>query len=90
MTTFDNKCAILAELWIDYRNDEQFADFINYNDLGLPLAYLLDAEIVTKTDLAIPFVEETFQVLLDALGIDDTGFEDFTDLMSEADTNGTE
>ena len=82
MTTFENKCAILADIWINYRNDEQFEDFINYNDLGLPLAYMLDSDIVAKTDKCVPFVEETFQVLLDGLGIDeDTGFESIDDII---------
>lgn len=82
MTTFENKCSILADLWINYRYDEQFAEFIAMNDLGLPLAYLLDTEIVAKTDSASVFVEETFQLLLDSLGIqEDTGFEMIDDLM---------
>lgn len=86
MTTFENKCAILAELWISYRYDEQFTEFIAMNDLGLPLAYVIDTEIVAKTDTAVGFVEETFDLLLDSLGIEDTGFEDFTDLASAADS----
>jgi hypothetical protein len=35
--TFDNKISILAELWMNYRDDEELQDFIEYNDLGLPL-----------------------------------------------------
>lgn len=81
MTTFENKCAILADLWINYRYDEQFTEFIAMNDLGLPLAYLLDTEIVAKTDVASSFVEETFSLLIDSLGIEDTGFESLDDLV---------
>lgn len=82
MTTFENKCAILADLWINYRYDEQFTEFIAMNDLGLPLAYVLDTEIVVKTDMASKFVEETFQLLIDSLGIEeDTGFESLDDLV---------
>ncbi len=35
-TTFENKCDILSDLWMNYRFEKQFEDFVNYNDLGLP------------------------------------------------------
>ncbi len=38
-TTFENKCAILADLWLNYKDNEELEDFVEYNDLGLPLAY---------------------------------------------------
>jgi hypothetical protein len=88
MTTFENKCLILSDLWLNYRDDEQFLDFITYNDMGLPLSYALSEGIVKGTGLSNKFIEETFDLLLVGLGIDDTGFEDLTDLLSEADTNG--
>jgi hypothetical protein len=68
VTKFKNKCAILADLWLNYRNDEQFTEFIEYNDLGLPLAYAIDASIVEKTPLAKTFIEETFDLLVTSLG----------------------
>jgi hypothetical protein len=88
MTTFESKCVILSDLWLNYRDDEQFEDFIQYNDMGLPLAYALSEGIVKGTELSNKFIDETFDLLLAGLGIDDTGFEDLTDLLSEADTNG--
>jgi hypothetical protein len=81
-TTFDNKCAILADVWLNYRNDEQFEDFIEYNDMGLPLAYAISEGIVNTTDLATKFVEETFDLLILGLEIDDTGFESLDDILS--------
>ena len=80
-TTFDNKVAILADLWMSYRNDEQFEDFITYNDLGLPLAYLLDSGIIEVTDKAKVFIEETFDVLLAGFDKEDTGFASMNDLI---------
>ena len=73
-TTFDNKVSILADLWMSYRNDEQFQDFIIYNDLGLPLAYLLDSGIVESNDKAKTFIEETFDLLLAGFEKEDEGF----------------
>jgi hypothetical protein len=84
-TAFENKCDILADVWLTYRNDEEFADFISYNDIGLPLAYVLSNEIVTKTDVAERFINETFDLLLAGLGIDeDKGWEFLDELLGDA------
>lgn len=82
-TAFMNRARILAELWMDYRDDEEFADFIEYNDLGLPLAYAIAEGIVERTDLASGFVNEAFDILLSALGVDDTGFDTLNDLLDK-------
>jgi hypothetical protein len=80
-TTYSNKTSILSELWINYKQDEEFLDFIEYNDMGLPLAYAIDHEIVKSTDLSQRFIEETFDLLLAALEVDDTGFETLDELL---------
>jgi hypothetical protein len=82
MTTFDNKCLILADIWLNYRYDEQFTDFIEYNDMGLPLAYALSEGIVKSTETAEVFINETFDLLLAGVGIDDTGYENLDDILS--------
>ena len=80
-TTFSNKVAILADLWIGYGQDESFEDFFQYNDLGLPLAYALDNEIVVANDKTNSFIEETFALLLAGLEQEDTGFESLNALL---------
>jgi hypothetical protein len=83
MTEFTNKTKILADLWINYRDEEDFVDFCDYNDLGLPLAYLTDNGLATSTDLGNKYIEETFDLLLTALEIkEDTGFESLDDLFT--------
>jgi hypothetical protein len=84
-TTFENKCLILADLWLNYRNDDNFEDFIEYNDMGLPLAYALSEGIVKGTELSDKFIDETFDLLLSGLGLDDIGFEDLEDLLTTSD-----
>ena len=84
-TTFENKCLILADLWLNYRDDEQFDDFIQYNDMGLPLAYALSEGIVKGTELSNKFIDETFDLVLIGLGVDDIGFEDLEDLLTTSD-----
>lgn len=80
-TSFDNKCAILADIFLNYKEDTEFDDFREYNDLGLPLAYAIHAEIVDKTNRAETFINETFDLLLAGLSLEDTGFETIEDLL---------
>ena len=83
-TPFSKKCEILGELWLAYRQDEELEDFIEYNDLGLPIAYAIANDIVKSTDMAKSFVEETFDLLLASLKIEDTGWENLDELLSMA------
>ncbi len=81
-TTEDNKAFILADLWMNFRDDEQFVDFVEYNDLGLPLAYAISNGIVKTTERSTDFIAETFALLLAGLGVEDTGFESLDDILS--------
>ncbi len=81
-TTYSDKIEILADLWLNYKHDEEFQDFVEYNDIGLPLAYAIANGIVKNTDLAEGYIVETFDLLLAGLEIDeDTGFETLDDLL---------
>lgn len=81
-TTYSDKTEILADLWLNYRHDEEFQDFVEYNDIGLPLAYAIANGIVKNTDLAEGYITETFDLLLAGLDVDeDTGFETLDDLL---------
>lgn len=82
-TPFRNKAEILAELWMDYRDDDGFKDYIEYNDLGLPIAYAVANGIVESNKLVEQFIDESFRLLLVGLGIEeDLGFETLTDILS--------
>lgn len=80
-TTFEARCDILGELWVGYKGDPEFEDFISYNDLGLPLAYAISTEIVKSTPKAEMFINETFDLLLSGLGKEDEGFDSLDDLI---------
>lgn len=81
-TPYSTKVDILADLWLNYRNDEEFIDFIEYNDIGLPLAYAISNGIVEGTPIAEAFINETFALFLAALEIDeDLGYESLDDLL---------
>ena len=68
--TFSNRCRILSELWFDYRNDADLKNFMEYNNLGLPIAYAIHGEIVLPTELAKQYVNETFELFAESLGLD--------------------
>lgn len=80
-TTFENKCAILSEVWMGYRGDKRFEDFVDYNDIGLPLAFLIDEELVRAEPQAKVMLEETFDLLIAAVGVEDTGFDSLDELL---------
>lgn len=80
-TSFSNKTIILSELWLEYRDEEQFLEFVAFNDLGLPLAHSIAAGIVEASPTATEFVNETFRLLLSELEIEDTGFESLDDVL---------
>jgi hypothetical protein len=79
--TFDNKISILAELWMNYRDDEDLQDFVEYNDLGLPLAYFLMNEIVAPSQLAAVYIDETYNLLIASLGVEDKEWESLDELL---------
>ncbi len=82
MTPFEIKCDILSDLWMEYRDDQEFMDFIQYNDIGLPLAYFIANKIVSNTTISQQFIEETWSLFLGTLGItEDTGFETLDDIL---------
>ena len=83
-TPFSSKASILAELWMNHRQDEEFRDFIEYNDLGLPLAYAVAENVVSVSDKAKLFIEETFDVFLAGLEIEDSGFDSLDEVLDLA------
>ena len=79
--TFHNKITILAELWMNYRDDEELQDFIEYNDLGLPLSYFLMNEIVLPTEQAEIYINETYDLLIASLTVEDKQWESLDEML---------
>mgnify|MGYP000108239415 CR=1 FL=1 len=83
LTPLDKRAEILADLWMNYRDDEEFSDFIEYNDLALPISYAMTQKIVKPQAMAETLIDESFELLLSALEIlQDEGFESLDDLFS--------
>lgn len=79
--TFQNKITILSELWMNYRDDQELEDFIEYNDLGLPLAYFLMNEIVLPTEQAEIYINETYDLLIASLTVEDKRWESLDEML---------
>lgn len=69
---FADKAGIVGQLWIEFRNDEDFTAFMDYNDLGCPLAYMVAEGIVKEvTPLGEEMINETYKMLLELLEVTD-------------------
>lgn len=82
-TTFENKALILGQLWINYKAEEEWIDFFIYNDLGLPLAFAFAEKIINHTPTLEQYINETWDLFIEGLDIEDTGFEDIQDLLED-------
>jgi hypothetical protein len=79
--TFENKLTILSELWSNYREDEELKDFIEFNDLGLPLAYFIKNKIVISTKESENYVNETYDLFIATLTIEDKAWVDLDEIL---------
>ena len=86
MTDFSSICDILGSLYSNYREDKNFKDFIEFNDLGLPLAYLTSENLCEVSDDGARYITETWQLFLAGLNMSDDGFEDLEQLLEIAET----
>jgi hypothetical protein len=79
--TFQNKVTILAELWMNYRDDDELKDFIEYNDIGLPLAYLLMNEIVLPSEQSAIYINETYDLFVSSLTVEDKEWQSLDEML---------
>lgn len=79
----DKKIEILSDLWQNYRYDSEFEDFIHYNDVGLPMAFLVLVDMVSLNDTGGIFLDETYDLLLASLDADpELEYESLDDLLA--------
>jgi hypothetical protein len=72
---FADKAGIVGQLWIEFRNDEDFSAFMEYNDLGCPLGYMVAEGIVKEVSpLGEEMITETYKMLLDLLEVTEEDF----------------
>jgi hypothetical protein len=70
---FADKTGILGQLWIEFRDDPQFKVFIEYNDIGLPMAYMVAEGLIKElTPLGEQYIDESFKMLMDLLEVEES------------------
>jgi len=86
MTDFTKVCEILGSLYSNYRDDEVLDGFMDFNDLGLPLAYLSAENLCQVSDDGARYIMETWNLFLQSLNLEDTGnWDSLDDLLGSAD-----
>jgi hypothetical protein len=83
-TTFSSKCFILGTLFIQESDNEEFSNFFEFNDIGLPLAYSQSQGLCEVTDNGKTWIEGSWGELMEALAIEDTGFENLNEVFALA------
>lgn len=79
-TRFSEKCSILGDLWLYYREDaarnETWGNFFMYNDVALPLAYMIsqDLALVSGDGRAEEYIDETWDMFCEFIEIDPDGW----------------
>ncbi len=71
MANFETVCGILGELHSNYSDSKDFRSFIEFNDLGLPLAFLTSQGLVVElSDDGRRYVIDTFDMFVSSLKVD--------------------
>ena len=93
MQNLENKCRILSDLWIHYKDEEKEEDFIEdydlhelirYADLSLTLAHFVRCELVTLNEESIKLIDEAYEILMELLDLDlDEWFETLRQVANE-------
>ena len=84
MTDFSDKVNILGRFKVLYQDSDSVKDFFDFNDIGLPLAYLASEGLCDISDDGKKYIAETWDIFLSMLGVEDTGFEDLDEVLAKA------
>jgi hypothetical protein len=77
---FADKAGIMATLWLEFKEDEDFSAFVDYNDIGLPLAYCQANGLVKETTpLGEQYILETTNMFFDLLEITEAEVDELED-----------
>lgn len=83
-TDFSKQVEILGEFYMIYRDDNKLKDFIQFNDLGLPLAYLSNEGLCEVSEDGKRYIAETWEMFLAALQLQDEGFGSLPHILEKA------
>ena len=78
------KAQIIVDFIQENFNDDLYDDFFDYNDLGVPVAVALKADLVILTKEGEELLDETWKELCELFGNDpNEEYEDYEDFIGE-------
>ena len=83
-TDFSKICDILGQFYLSYRDDKELGYFIEFCDIGLPLAFLGSEGLCEINSDGNMYVAETWEMFLSALDIPDEGFDTLEQVFERA------
>jgi hypothetical protein len=84
MTTFENKCKILSEVFLYSDPEGFFVEFTAIHDISLALSFaVVDGMVVELTDKGEQLINTAWDNLMSYIGIEDTGHSSLDDILPE-------
>ena len=85
-TPLSSRIDIIDQLHLVIFDNDNYTDYFREYNFVLTMVFLLKAEYVTAlSDKAIPFINRTFDNLLERLGVTDTGFTTLDEVLADTD-----
>jgi len=80
-----DKSGLMAELWMNYRDDKNFSDFFGYNDIGSPISYYLAEGLITElSPLGEQYIIETCDMFLALIDVTEDEADGLIDINLDA------
>ena len=77
---FADKAGTIGQLWIEFREDEDFKNFMEYNDLGCPMAYMVAQGLIKDlTPLGEEMISETFGMFIKLINVTEEEIDSLTE-----------
>ena len=82
---YSKKCFILGDFWLNYKDEEDFEDFVEYNDIGLPISYYLAEGLITElSPLGEQYIIETCDMFLALIDVTEDEADGLIDINLDA------
>ena len=82
-----DKAVILVQFIQEEFNNPLYDTFFGYNDLGIPLAVSVDADLCVLTDDGKEVLNETYRLLCEELGLDEKYYGSYSEMKQLSETD---
>jgi len=81
-TDFSKQVEILSDFWQSWKNEKKLDEFMEFNDIGLSLAWLLSEGLCEINKDGKKYIAESWELFLAVFGVEDTGFDSLGDIFA--------